>query len=120
MRYAGLTRLIAREATEDLEIDGSMIRKGQRMILRIVAGNHDPERFSDPDAVDVTRAGAGHLTLGAGGHSCVGASLIRMSLVAVTMPLLQRFGSANLAHPVQWQGGAIFQSPQALWINLAL
>ena len=45
LRYAGLTRLIAREATEDLDIHGSVIRKGQRIILRIVAGNRDPQRF---------------------------------------------------------------------------
>jgi cytochrome P450 len=120
LRYAGLTRLIGREATEDLDINGTVIRKGQRIILRIVAGNRDPQRFPDPDSVDVMRPTAGHLALGAGSHSCVGASLIRMSLVAVTLPLLRRFGSASLAHPVEWQGGAIFQSPQSLWIDFAL
>lgn len=120
LRYAGLTRLIAREATEDLDIDGSVIRKDQRIILRILAGNRDPQRFPDPDAVDVMRPAAGHLALGAGAHSCVGARLIRMSLVAVTAPLLRRFGSASLAHPVEWQGGAIFQSPQSLWVDFAL
>jgi hypothetical protein len=120
LRYAGLTRLIARAATEDLDINGSVIRKGQRIILRIVAGNRDPHRFPDPESVDVMRPAAGHLALGAGAHSCVGASLIRMSLVTVTAPLLLRFGSASLVHPVEWQGGAIFQSPQSLWIDLAL
>jgi hypothetical protein len=43
-----------------------------------------------------------------------------MSLAAITMPLLRRFSSAVLAHPVQWLGGATFQSPQSLWIDLAL
>jgi hypothetical protein len=120
LRYAGLTRLIGREATEDLDINGCRIGKGQRIILRIIAGNRDPERFPDSDVVDVTRAAAGHLALGAGAHSCVGASLIRMSLAVITMPLLRRFSSAVLAHPVQWAGGATFQSPQSLWIDLAL
>jgi hypothetical protein len=120
LRYAGLTRLIGREATEDLDINGYRIGKGQRIILRIIAGNRDPERFPDSDVVDVTRVAGGHLALGAGSHSCVGASLIRMSLVAITMPLLRRFSSAVLAHPVQWEGGATFQSPQSLWIDLAL
>ncbi|HZD77994.1 MAG TPA: cytochrome P450, partial [Acidobacteriaceae bacterium] len=119
LRYAGLTRLIGREATEDFEIHGYRIGKGQRIILRIIAGNRDPERFPDADVVDVTRATTGHLALGAGAHSCVGASLIRISLVAVTMPLLRRFGSAVLASPVEWQGGATFLSPQSLWIDLA-
>lgn len=120
LRYAGLTRLIAREAAEDLDINGSVIRKGQRIILRIIAGNHDPQRFPDADNVDVMRPAAGHLALGAGAHSCVGASLIRMSLVTVTAPLVRKFSSAGLGRPVDWQGGAIFQSPQSLWIDFAL
>jgi cytochrome P450 len=119
MRYAGLTRLIGREATEDLDIDGCRVGKGQRIILRILAGNRDPQRFPAPNSVDVMRSAAGHLALGAGAHSCVGASLIRMSLVAVTTPLLRRFSSATLARPVDWRGGATFQSPQSLWIELA-
>jgi cytochrome P450 len=120
MRYAGLTRLLAREATEDLDINGCVVRKGQRIILRIIAGNRDPERFAEPDVVDLMRSTAGHLALGAGAHSCVGASLIRMSLVTVTLPLMLRFSSAVLVRPVEWRGGAIFQSPQSLWINFAL
>jgi hypothetical protein len=120
LRYAGLTRLIAREAIEEIDLDGCRIPKGQRIILRIVAGNHDPQRFPDPEVVDVTRSSAGHLALGAGAHSCVGASLIRMSLVAVTAPLLRRFSSASPARPVEWKGGAIFQSPQSLWVDFAL
>ena len=106
LRYAGLTRLIGREATEDFDIDGYRIGRGQRIILRIIAGNRDPEWFPDADIVDVTRAAAGHLALGAGAHSCVGASLIRIALAAVTTPLLRRFRSAVLVHPVRWQGGA--------------
>jgi hypothetical protein len=43
-----------------------------------------------------------------------------MSLVTVTTPLLRRFSTVTLARPVDWQGGATFQSPQSLWIDLSL
>jgi cytochrome P450 len=117
LRYAGLARTLFRRATADLDLNGFSIRKGERVILRIVAANRDPERFSDPHRVDVTRRDGGHFTLGAGPHSCVAAGLIRMVATTLTHPLLQRFRSASLALPVRWQGGSGFRSPSSLWVS---
>jgi cytochrome P450 len=118
LRYAGLTRILGRAATADLDISGCPIRPGERMVLRLVAANRDPAKFTSPNEVDVLRGAPGHLALGAGPHACVGASLIRMASVALTRPLLQRFGSATLAQPVDWNGGAGFRSPSQLWVRL--
>jgi hypothetical protein len=94
------------------------LRKGQRVILRIFAANRDPERFPDPNRLDVTRRFAGQIALGAGPHSCVGANLIRMGADAITRPLLRRVAVATLIQPVAWRGGAIFRSPASLWVSL--
>jgi cytochrome P450 len=118
LRYAGLARTLFRTATADLDLNGASIRKGERVILRIIAANRDPERFSEPHRVDITRRDGGHFTLGAGSHSCVGAGLIRMAAIAITHPLLQRFASAKLGRPAEWQGGSGFRSPSALWVYL--
>jgi hypothetical protein len=120
LRYAGLTRTLFRTATADLDLNGVSIRKGERVILRIIAGNRDPERFSQPHRVDVTRRDGGHFSLGAGPHSCVAAGLIRMVAATMTYPLVQRFASAKLALPVEWQGGSGFRSPSSLWVYLNL
>jgi cytochrome P450 len=117
LRYAGLARMLFRTATADLDLNGFFIRKGERVILRIIGANRDPERFSEPHRVDVTRRDGGHFTLGAGSHSCVGAGLIRMAAITITQPLLQRFAAAKLALPVEWQGGSGFQSPSSLWVS---
>ena len=117
LRYAGLARTLFRTATADLDLNGFSIRKGERIILRIVAANRDPERFSDPHRVDITRRDGGHFTLGAGPHSCVGAGLIRMAATTITHPLVRRFRSASLALPVRWQGGSGFRSPSSLWVS---
>ena len=117
LRYAGLARTLFRTATADLDLNGLSIRKGERIILRIVAANRDPERFPDPHRVDITRRDGGHFTLGAGPHSCVGAGLIRMVATTLTDPLLQRFRSASLALPIRWQGGSGFRSPSGLWVS---
>jgi cytochrome P450 len=114
MRHAGLSRFLRRQATEDLILGGVSIRKGDRLILRIIAANHDPARFAHPNELDVCRRGAGHLTLGAGLHACVGASLLRLASVAMVRPLIVSFSSAVLVGPITWQGGSGFRSPKHL------
>jgi cytochrome P450 len=118
LRYAGLARILFRRATEDINLNGFHISKGERIILRIIAANRDPERFSNPDQLDVTRRGTGQLALGAGPHFCVGANLIRMAAVTISRPLLERFARVNLAEPVEWQGGSGFRSPASLVVSL--
>ncbi len=120
LRYAGLTRTLFRTAMADLDLNGFSIRKGDRVVLRIIAGNRDPERFSEPHQVDVRRRDGGHFTLGAGPHACVAAGLIRMAAATMTYPLVQRFASANLALPIRWQGGSGFRSPSSLWVHFSL
>jgi cytochrome P450 len=119
LRYACLVRILSRTATTDIDLNGALIRSGERIILRIVAANRDPERFSHPNQVDLARRDAGHLALGAGPHACVAANLIRLAAIAITRPLVQRFASANLSRPIDWQGGSGFRSPKSLWVSLA-
>ncbi len=119
LRYAGLVRTLARQAESEIRLDGVLIRKGDRIILRIIAGNHDPERFSHPNEIHFMRRDAGHFTLGGGAHACVAASLIRMAAATITCPLLRRFASATPTSTVAWQGGSGFRSPRALWVHLS-
>ncbi len=119
LRYAGLVRVIFRLAAEDVSIKDVLIRTGDRVILRIVAANRDPERYANANELDVARRGAGHLTLGAGSHSCVGASLIRMSVVTVTQPLVERFATARLGEVPAWHGGPVYRWASPLRVRLA-
>lgn len=119
LRYAGLVRVLFRRATEDVTLNGTFIRKGDRVILRIIAANRDPNHFFDANEIYVTRRSTGHFALGAGSHSCVGASLIRMAAVTITYPLLKQFAGAALVEPVGWRGGAGFRSPESLRVRLS-
>jgi cytochrome P450 len=120
LRYAGIVRILFRRATEDVDVGGAAIRKGDRIVLRIFAANRDPERFSDPGCFDVMRRGLGQLTLGAGPHACVGANLIRMAAVTITRPLVERFAWAKLVDPVEWKGGSGFRMPAALPVRMGV
>lgn len=119
LRYAGLARILFRTAVADIDLNGVLIRKGERVILRIIAANRDPERFAHPNELDVIRRDAGHLTLGTGPHACVAANLIRMAALVITQSMVQEFASAILVRPTDWQGGSGFRSPKTLWVRLS-
>jgi cytochrome P450 len=118
MRYAGLTRLVLRRATRDLRLGGASIRAGDRLILRIIAANRDPARFSHANQLNVQRSDGAQLALGYGAHACVGAGLIRMAAVAIIRPLVGAFASAALSGCAEWQGGSGFRSPTHLRVVL--
>ena len=116
LRYGGAVRILSRTATENIDLNGAAIRKGERVLLRVFAASHDPARFSEPKKLDCTRRDPGHFTFGAGGHACVAANLNRKAAVTMTLPLLARFNSLRLARPVEWQGGSTMRNPVALWV----
>jgi cytochrome P450 len=118
MRYAGFTRILARMATTDVVINDTPIRKDDRILLRLIAANRDPECFLNPNEIDLSRRGSTHLSFGAGVHSCVGAGLLRMIASTTTSALVSRFASARIARIITWRGGAVFCSPQTLWAHL--
>lgn len=118
LRYAGVIRILIRTATEDIDLNGILIRKGDQVLLRTFAADHDPARFSEPEKLDCTRRDPGHFAFGAGGHACVAANLIRTAAITMTLPLLAQWASVQLARPVEWHGGSIMHSPASLWVTL--
>src|SRR5438067_7562736 len=78
LRYESPSQQTARICPEDTELGGKSIRKGQAVIAVMAAGNRDPERFPDPDRLDITRADNRHLAFGWASHFCFGAALARI------------------------------------------
>lgn len=91
----------------------------ERITLCIAAANRDPDRFPHPDRLIIKRRVYGHLSLGAGPHSCVGASLIRMAIAVSTAALLERLISADPEQAIEWRGGSAVRGPSALNAILA-
>jgi cytochrome P450 len=54
LRYDGPSKAMVRIALEDCELRGKPIKKGQRLLLMQSAANHDPERFDNPDRLDIS------------------------------------------------------------------
>ncbi|MEU6877265.1 cytochrome P450 [Streptomyces sp. NPDC046712] len=76
VRWATPVVSFQRTATQDTELGGQKIRKGDRIGLFYSSANNDPEVFENPETFDITRDPNPHLGFGGGGpHFCLGKSL---------------------------------------------
>jgi len=88
---------MARTATQDVELHGQHIRKGDRVVIWYLSGNRDPEVIDDPEAFRIERANARHhLSFGFGIHRCLGNRLAEMQLRVLWEEILKRFPSIEL------------------------
>jgi pimeloyl-[acyl-carrier protein] synthase len=96
LRYDAPVQVVGRTATQDMEIGGRSIRKGQGVVLLLGSANRDPEMFDHPDRLDVKRHGPSILGFGRGIHHCLGAPLARLEARIVFETLLERFAAMRL------------------------
>lgn len=86
-----------RFAREDVEIDGQLIRAGERVTAAMVAADRDPRVFPGADRLDVTRSGTSQLGFSHGPHFCLGASIARVETEVALSALFARFPALSLA-----------------------
>jgi cytochrome P450 len=96
LRYESPSQHTARLAPADVELGGKQIRKRQAVIAVMGAANRDPERFPDPDRLDLSRADNRHLAFGWAAHFCFGAALARMEGQIAFETLLRRLPNLQL------------------------
>jgi cytochrome P450 len=99
MRYLSVVDINYRYAVEDIELGGETIPEGSTVLVSLLAANHDPQRFENPDTLDIHRRARGHLSFGHGVHQCLGQQLARIEMRAGFAGLLRRFPSLALAVP---------------------
>jgi cytochrome P450 len=92
---------IRRFPTEDVTIGEVTVPKGETVLLGLAAANRDPDRWADPDSLDLGRAENPHLSLGHGIHYCLGAPLARLEGQIAIGTLLRRRPDLALAVPVE-------------------
>jgi len=104
LRYESPSQHTARIARDDLELGGKQIRKGQAVIAVMAAGNRDPERFPEPDRLDIERPDNRHLAFGWASHFCFGAPLARLEAEISFTSLLHRLPELQLVdQPLVWR-----------------
>jgi cytochrome P450 len=88
-----------RFTTEPVDVGGVGIPAGEPVLVVLAAADRDPERFRDPDALDLGRDEGGHLALGHGIHFCLGAPLARLEGRIAFSRLFGRYPDLRLAVP---------------------
>ncbi|MFF7330788.1 cytochrome P450 [Streptomyces sp. NPDC008150] len=118
LRFDGPVELATwRFATEELTMGGQRIGAGDPVLVVLAAADRDPERFRDPDVLDLSRRDNQHLGYGHGIHYCVGAPLARLEGQFALATLLTRLPDLRLGverEELRWRGGLIMRGLRTL------
>ena len=77
LRYEAPSPVNGRWVLKDVELHGTKIPAGSKVLLLTGSAGRDADAFSDADAFDIHRNIKKHVTFGYGIHFCLGASLAR-------------------------------------------
>jgi cytochrome P450 len=97
IRWSTPVQHFLRTATEDCELAGQKITKGDWLMLCYASGNRDEAVFEDPFTFNPDRTPNNQIAFGFGGHVCLGQHLARMEMRILMEELLPRLGSLELA-----------------------
>ena len=96
LRWWTPVMVFRRTAAVDVELGGTAIRAGDKVVVSFTSANRDERVFDDPDRFDLRRAPNPHLSFGHGPHFCLGAQLARAQMRALFAELLRRTRSIEL------------------------
>jgi hypothetical protein len=124
LRYESPSQHTARLAPDDVMLGGKQIRKRQAVIAVMAAGNRDPERFPDPDRLDLERKDNRHLAFGWAAHFCFGAPLARMEGQIAFATLLRRIAHIEIEPepaevPLVWRQNLGLRGLQSLPVRFS-
>jgi cytochrome P450 len=119
LRWDSPVQMNARVALEPAEVAGEEVTPGQMILVLQGAANRDPDRFVDPDRLDIGRADSGPISFGGGAHHCLGAPLARLEGEIVFASLARRFAAIELeSDTLDWKPGITLRGLAALPVSL--
>jgi cytochrome P450 len=97
LRLESSVQGLARTTLADVEVDGTTIPAGQKVMMLYAAANRYPREFGDTaDRVDVRRSIPRHLAFSSGPHFCVGSHLARLQARVALEELLATHPEVSL------------------------
>ena len=119
LRYDPPVKSITRIAAEDVELRGKVIKQDDRLRWFMSSANRDPNKFENPDTMDITRWPNPHVAFGAGIHHCLGATIARVEGQEVFRELEDRYPDLELrTHDMDYQPSITFRSVKSMPVSL--
>ena len=123
LRYDGPVNLATlRFTAEPVTIGGAEIGEGEIVMIALDSADRDPERYPDPDTLDLTRDTSNHVAFGHGIHHCLGAPLARLEGEVAFRTLVGRFPGMTLAaepRELAWRESTLIRGLLRLPVRLA-
>jgi cytochrome P450 len=106
---------------QDTEIDGVVLRGGQRVVLLYASANMDETHFEEPEVFSLHRKGT-NLGWGFGAHACVGMHLSRLEMHALMHAMIPKVANISVAKPVRLFNNTLqgFESLRATFRGAAM
>ncbi|MFI1766558.1 cytochrome P450 [Streptomyces sp. NPDC020800] len=118
-RYDPPVQIVSRILTGSVELGDVTLPEGAKVMLLFGAAGRDPERYAEPDRLDVTRTGTKTLAFSGGPHYCLGAGLGKMETSIVLAELLRRYSKIELTtEDLVWRPNVSFRGLQEMPLRL--
>ena len=123
LRFDAPLQWLTRMSTREVEMHGTSIPAGARVLLLWGSANRDERRWDRPDELDFMRDPKRHISFGEGIHHCLGAPLARLEakvLLEELLPLLADFGIESVKRPHTQNERTIASLPASvIWADVA-
>jgi cytochrome P450 len=117
LRFDGPIKVLNRWVVAETAVRGRTISPGDRVHLVLASANRDPEKFADPDSLDITRTPNPHIAFGKGIHACIGAQLARMETRIAVDRIVRRMPGLSLVEEPLWKDALASRSMETLVVR---
>jgi cytochrome P450 len=114
LRYTSPVIYMRRTATRAAQIGEASIAEGDKVVMYFGAANRDPDKFDQPDALDLARTPNEHVAFGGGPHVCLGQHLARIEIDAILVEVLTRMRDLEIPAAPNWLPSNFISGPKSM------
>ena len=114
LRYTSPVIYMRRTAKRDAVLGGQQINEGDKVVMYFGSANRDPEKFTNPDGLDLSRSPNEHIAFGTGPHGCLGQHIARIEIDAILREVLTRMDGLKIASAAEWLSSNFISGPKHL------
>ena len=117
LRFDSPVQVDLRTAVENTLVGGTEMSCGQRVLAVIGAANRDPEAFSDPNTLDLSRNDKPNMSFGRGIHHCLGAPLARLEAAAAFRGMIYGLKEISLEKAPRFRSQLVLRGVESLIVK---